>query len=200
MSEIHYRRLTRSRARGTFAVAFQSRASLWLGPDHLLCVDSSGYAETYKRFYLRDIQAVTIQETKRRTLWNVILVVPLVGCLAGLLTSLSSAPNDSPAVIVWLIVSVIFLVPFLFNNIFGTACVCQLRTAVQIEELPSLCRVRKTRRILDKVRPLIVAAQGGEIPAEAVSAWMRDWAASSAGVPPAGTVADNPNIPPGLAP
>lgn len=197
MSEIHYQRLTRARARSTFAVAFQSRASLWLGPDHLLCVDSSGYSETYKRFYFRDIQAVTMQESKRRTVWNVILAVPVVVCLAGLLTSLSSPPKNTAAVIVWLICSVIFLAPFLINNIFGTTCVCHLRTAVQIEELPSLCRVRKTQRVLDKVRSLIIAAQGGELSAEAVSTRMRDWAAPSAGVSPAGTVVNDPNLPPG---
>jgi hypothetical protein len=181
--EIHYQRLARARARGTFAVAFQSRASLWLGPDHLLSVDSSGYSETYKRFYFRDIQAVTMQESKRRTVWNVILAVPVVVSLAGLLTNLSSTPMNNAAAIVWLIFSVIFLVP--------------LRTAVQIEELPSLCRVRKTRRVLEKIRSLVIAAQGGELSAEAVSTRMRDWAVPSAGVSPAGTVVNDPNLPPG---
>ena len=197
MSEIHYQRLARARARSTFAVAFQSRASLWLGPDHLLCVDSSGYSETYKRFYFRDIQAVTMQESKRRTVWNVILAVPVVVSLAGLLTNLSSTPMNNAAAIVWLIFSVIFLVPLLTNNIFGTTCVCHLRTAVQIEELPSLCRVRKTRRVLEKIRSLIIAAQGGELSAEAVSTRMRDWAVPSASVSPAGTVVNDPNLPPG---
>lgn len=197
MPEIRYQRLTRSRARSAFAVAFQSRASLWLGPDHLLGVDFSGYSETYKRFYFRDIQAVTIQETRRRTVWNAILVVPIVGCLAGLLTCLSYTPKNNAAVIVWFIFSTIFLVPFLINNILGTACVCYLRTAVQIEELRSLCRVRKARRVLGKIRPLIAAAQGGEIPAAAVAAGMRDWALSSAGESPARVLADDPNIPPG---
>ncbi len=197
MPEIHYQRLTRSSPRSMFAIAFQSRASLWLGPDHLLGVDSSGYSETYKRFYFRDIQAVSIQETKRRAVWNAVLALPVVGCLAGLLTSLSSTPQNNVAVIIWLIFSAVFLVPFLVNNIFGTGCVCHLRTAVQIEELPSLCRVRKTRRILEKIRPFIITAQGGEISAEAVSTRMRDWAVSSAGVLPTGTVAGGPNIPPG---
>jgi hypothetical protein len=41
-----------------------------------------------------------------------------------------------------------------------------LRTAVQIEELPSLNRIRRTRRVLDRVRPLIVAAQGPLAPEE----------------------------------
>ena len=77
MPEKEYHRLTRARPRSAFAVAFISRSSLWLGRDHLLCVDSSGYTETYKRFYFRDIQAVTIVATKRRTVFNGVLVVPV---------------------------------------------------------------------------------------------------------------------------
>jgi hypothetical protein len=192
MPEIHYRRLTRARARSTFSVVLHSRVSLWLGPNHLLSVDSSGFSETYKRFYFRDIQAFTIRQTQRRAIWNVILLVPIIGCLTGCLSEISFKPVNNSVVFIWLFFLTVFLVPFLFNNIFGTACVCHLRTAVQIEELPSLCRVRKTRRILAQIRPLILAAQGGELTAAAVSSRMRDWAMSSAGETPAGSVADPP--------
>ena len=58
MSNKEYRRLTRGRTRPGFAVAFGGRCSLWLGRDHLLRIDSSGYTESYRRFFLRDIQAV----------------------------------------------------------------------------------------------------------------------------------------------
>ena len=86
MPEKEYQRLTRARSRSAFGVVSMSRSSLWLGKDHLLCVDSSGYTETYKRFYFRDIQAVTLVATKRRDIWNGVLVVPIVICLAGLAT------------------------------------------------------------------------------------------------------------------
>ena len=173
MHENQYKRLTYSRARGIFAVAFQSRLSLWLGLDHLLLVETNGYSETYKRFYFRDIQAIIIRETTRRNIWNAILVLPVVICFVGLVISLFPAPNVG-AVIVWSIFAVLFVVPFIINNIRGATCACQLRTAVQIEELPSLCRVRQTRRVLAKIRPLIAAAQGGELTTEVVSARMRE--------------------------
>ena len=136
MHENQYKRLTYSRARGIFAVAFQSRLSLWLGLDHLLLVETNGYSETYKRFYFRDIQAIIIRETTRRNIWNAILVLPVVICFVGLIISLFPAPNVG-AVIVWSIFAVLFVVPFIINNIRGATCACQLRTAVQIEELPS---------------------------------------------------------------
>ena len=53
MAEAEYQRLTRAHPRSGFAVAFAARSSLWLGKDHLLCIDSTGFSESYKRFYFR---------------------------------------------------------------------------------------------------------------------------------------------------
>ena len=186
MADIKYKRLTRSRTRGIFSVAVMARSSLWLGPDHLLCVDFNGYSESYKRFYFSDIQAIIVRETRRRTIWNVILLMPLVFFLVGL--SASFFPLNVGAVVGWSIAVIIFLIPSVINNILGTACTCQLRTAVQTEDLASLARVRKARKVLDKIRPLIAAAQGGEMPADVVSAWIRDSVQN--------TAAQNPNLKP----
>lgn len=167
MAEKKYQRLTRARARNTFGVAFTSRSSLWLGEDHLLCVESNGYTETYKRFYFRDIQAITIRQTKRRLIWNWILGVLIAFCLASCnFGSLLKSQPDVKTIVFLLIAIFIFGIPLLFNNIFGRTCACQLRTAVQIEDLPPLCRIRQTRKVLEKIRPLIIAAQGQLSPEE----------------------------------
>jgi hypothetical protein len=156
-----YQRLTRPRSRSSFAV--RSFYSLWLGPDHLLSVNSTGYSEKYKRFYFRDIQVVTIQKNKRRLIWNWILSVPAILILARFGFGLAVKSDSSLTMIIFLaLAAVIFGIPLFFNNLFGSTCSCQLRTAVQIEELPSLCRVPQTRKVLNKIRPLILAAQNGE--------------------------------------
>ena len=195
MPEMRYQRLTRAHARSMFSIAFASRSSLWLGDDHLLCVDSAGYSETYKRFYFRDIQAIVISETNRRTIWNAVLILPAVFALAGLMMNAFQPRHNIGATIAWSIVAVILLVPFVINNILGATCACQLRTAVQIEELPSLSRVRKARKVLETIRPFVTAAQG-QLTAEEVSARMREStqqtpeataqspAAETSGVPP----------------
>ncbi|HEX5398355.1 MAG TPA: hypothetical protein VFY06_04830 [Verrucomicrobiae bacterium] len=199
MPAISYQRLTWSSARGGFAVVFRSRSSLWLGPDHLLCVETNGYTETYKRFYFRDIQAISLRETGRRYVWNAILVLPLVGCVVGWVMNLVSA-NSLAAIIVWGIFVTLLVVPFAINNLLGATCASQLRTAVQVENLPSLCRVRQTRKVLAKIRPLIAAAQGGELTPEAVAAQMRDRVLASAEASPAKIVPDDPSLPPRLVP
>jgi hypothetical protein len=197
MPEKEYQRLTLARSRAAFSVAFMSRSSLWLGKDHLLCVDSSGYTENYKRFYFRDIQAVIIRATKRRAIWNWFLGAPTAIFLTLSLGHMHTSPPTDPSEIAfyWILASM-FALPLFINNVLGPTCICHLRTAVQIEELPSLSRLRRARKVLKRTRPLIAAAQGGQLSPETISTWMR------AGVetPPAAaapeTITDNPNVPP----
>jgi len=196
-----YQRLTYARSRSAFVAVSMSRSSLWLGKDHLLGVDSSGYTETYKRFYFRDIQAVTLMGTKRRAIWNWVLGLLTTIFLLFLLASLpytgSTGSNSNLGEIVFFaFLGFVFAVPFLINNLLGPSCICHLRTAVQIEELPSLCRVRKTRRVLEQIRPLIIAAQGGQLSPETISTWMRAGVQTSPVTAPPETATDNPNAPP----
>ncbi len=201
MPDIQYKRLTRSGSQRGFAVAFRSRGSLWLGPDHLLSVETNGYTESYKRFYFRDIQAIIVRRTKLRSIVNGILMAPSVGCLIGLILSFFSRPMDEVTVLTCLILSAVFLLLLLINSTLGAGCICHLRTAVQIEVLPSLYRVPKMRRILNEIQPLIAAAQGGELSSEAAAAQMAAWMTSIAGTAPTHPtepVVEEPNAPPKL--
>jgi hypothetical protein len=162
MAEIEYQRLARSRFRRRFAVAVSSRTSLWLGPDHLLFIESNGYTENYKRFYFRDIQALTIQQT---------ITVRAVNTVLGIVTGLFAffgvvIARDSAARIPLLVIAGVFGLILLLHAIPGTSCKCWIRTAVQTEELAALARVRQARKVLDRLRPLIAAAQGGTSPRE----------------------------------
>jgi hypothetical protein len=202
MAENPYRRLTRARRRQAGFVALTySRSSLWLGNDHLLVIDSNGYSETYKRFYFQDIQALTIRLTRRRLIWNWVLAPLLVFCLAGWSRDLLVGSHNS--LLDWMsavVFTFIVAVPLLLNNLFGPTCVCTLRTSVQTEDLPSLCRLPKTRRILNCLRPLIAQAQGQLTPEE-IPARLQAWPQATV-VPPAaaaaepGYVAEDPNLPP----
>jgi len=158
MSEKEYRRLTRLRRRsGRFFEGLVSYSSLWLGKDHLLSIDSNRLAEDYKRFYFRDIEAITIVKTRRREIWNLVLLFLLL--LSGAFFLNGSTAGGVSALIVG---------PFLLlNNALGPTCTVYLRTAVQLEQLPSLSRLRRAHKTLAVVRPLIAAAQGQLAPEEA---------------------------------
>jgi hypothetical protein len=181
MAERDYQRLTGARMRRSgFLVAFTTRSSLWLGKDHLLCADSNGYTEVYRRFYFHDLQAFTIVASNRRAIWNWLLGVPMALCLIYWGYHFLSTESTQLGDFIFATgMASAFALPLLINNILGPACKCFVRTAVQVEQLPSLCRLRRTWQVLDRVRPLIVAAQG-QLTAEEVERKMGE----SVGAPP----------------
>lgn len=141
-------------------IATAARCRLWLGTDHLLCSDYAWYSEDYKRFYYRDIQAIVIRKTAVGKITSMVLAglsIPLL--FAGVISS-------DGWQIFWFIVSGTLLLSLLIHSLYGPTCVTHLRTAVQTEDLPSLRRLWRARKVLARLRPLIVAAQGELNPVE----------------------------------
>jgi hypothetical protein len=189
MAKIEYKRLTRARSSGAFAVAVRSHTSLWLGADHLLFVNSTGYTETYKRFYFRDIQTFVVQNTQRATVVNIVLTILLV-----LLLSPALVVQNMGLKIFLFLISGVFGLFLLVNLLQGQTCRCFLRTAVQTEQLPPLDRIRRAQKVFARIRPLIATAQGGELSPETISEMMRQQPQPSVAGSTAG--AENPEIPP----
>jgi hypothetical protein len=132
--------------------------SLWLGPDHLLSVDSQNYREEYKRFYYRDIQAVIVRRTARASGWNIVLAI-----LLALLAVLIILAGSNGRIVAGILFGTM-LVILLINLVRGASCVCHLITAVHTEQLPSLNRLKTARKAVARLRPLIEAAQGAVTP------------------------------------
>ena len=132
----------------------QSYTRLWLGADHLLWVESTGFSERYKRFYFRDIQAIIIRKTDRGKIMNYIL-----GSLAGIGYLIGWSAGAVWSVFFGFMGSLFLLI--LFSNwLLGPTCVCYLRPAVQTEELKSLNRLRTARKVLRRLQPQLTVAQG----------------------------------------
>jgi hypothetical protein len=51
---------------------FLERITLYLATDHLLYVSSTGFSESYRRFYFRDIHAITVRKTAVGAFVNVL--------------------------------------------------------------------------------------------------------------------------------
>jgi hypothetical protein len=167
-----------------------------LGEDHLLAIDTSGYTETYKRFYFRDIQAFMVRRTSHWIIWGVVF-----GVLAIPFGALAIFDPIGEAVAGWIFgcAAGVFLLALALDLAAGPSCVCQVRTAVQTEELPSLNRLRRARKVLGRLRPLIAGVQGQLAPEE-IAARLRE---GDMAAPPvaygAGTAqeaVDDPNAPP----
>jgi hypothetical protein len=137
-----------------FAIS-RSLCTLWLGGDHLLLVDRTGYTESYKRFHFRDIQAVIIRKTNKAAVGNYIL-----GLLALLFAAWALNVVNLPGRVTLWIISGFFGFFALLNLWRGPTCVTQIKTAVQIEQLPPWNRLRTARKGMRKIRPRLLQAQG----------------------------------------
>jgi hypothetical protein len=141
-----YRRLPGLRLSG-------GRSALRIADDHLLLCDyRTGFTDRYKRFYFRDIEAIIV----RRTLhWAGSLMVWGFIALCFFLIATSTHWN------IFLYVLEGICVFFMARNLIrGRSCRTHIQTAVQIDVLPPLKRVRRTKRILRSLFPLIEQAQG----------------------------------------
>jgi hypothetical protein len=130
-----------------------SRVKLYIGPDHLLQITATGYSEVYRRFFFRDIQVLSLHKTIAGTIWNLVWGA-LLFLFLGL--SLSTGPEAIPY---WLVVSSVVALLLGFNIARGPTCACYVQTAVQQQRLYSLNRIRRARRLIERVRPLLLATQ-----------------------------------------
>lgn len=181
----YYSRLTRSRSGlGTYT-------SLWLGPDHLLLATSTGFAESYQRFYFRDIQCFAVADSIRSKVINIILgsLLGFIGLIALLHTLYG---NGVLAAYLFLLLP--FVIVLVWNLVLGRTCRVTLMSGVQSVVLPPLSRFNRTRRVFAKIVPLIEAAQSALVPPTIVSSPSPE----PASVPP--TLATPPVLGPSASP
>src|SRR4051794_19722055 len=195
MPEKEYIRLTRGRQTSAPAAFATSSSSLWLGKDHLLVVESNGYSEKYRRFYFKDIQAVAICRTKNGMIRWIIL-----GVVAFFLALLAFALR-ADAVGFWLPggLALVVTIVCVLDALPGPTASCSMRTAVHMEALPSLDRVRRARKVFERLKPLIVAAQGTMTPEEVSAQMQARPVATPTSAPSSAPQASAGEVPPKIA-
>jgi hypothetical protein len=124
-----------------------------MGQDHLLHIATGIFVEEYKRFYFRDIQSLTIHQSRSGTVANIVLAVLGVGFGA-----LTVAFNDLGRIIAG-IITLALVINLMGNFMRGPACVCYIQTAVQKQRLRSISRVKKAQKIMDFLKPTILGSQ-----------------------------------------
>jgi hypothetical protein len=127
---------------------------LYRGADHLLQIAFAGFNERYKRFYFRDIQAFIIVPT---TTWLVYISICAIGFLLMLLIAMSG--EDRVVGYIFGSFAAAFLIGAVWQALAGQSCRCYVRTAVQMEHLPSLCRMKRAQKTIALIQPLVLASQ-----------------------------------------
>jgi len=130
-------------------------SSLWLAPDHLLLVSTRMFREEYKRFYLRDIQAIVMAARPRFHISTRSLAIAFAWLFPWIFWVLLPAGFG----VVWWTAAAVLIGSWLVFSFFFS-CTCRLYTAVSNDPLPSLYRIWTARKLLDEVKPWIDEAQG----------------------------------------
>jgi hypothetical protein len=129
--------------------------TLWEGPDHVLQIETSGYTEEYKRFFFNDIQSIALRTTTSFRNYTIFFL-----SVAGLGAAAALSVSSIEARIFWYIWIGFFGSLLLVHLIKGPTCAGHIKTAVQQEQLPSLKRLRKSRKVVARIRERIAATQG----------------------------------------
>jgi hypothetical protein len=128
---------------------------LWLASDHILLLNSSRFAEDYKRFSFSDIQSIVITELPPR-------IVPRVMMILAALAWMGFSALVDIAFFRWFFIVTgagALLVPIV-DIARGPRCRCTLHTRVSKERLEPVSRMAIARRFLAVVQPRIEAVQG----------------------------------------
>jgi hypothetical protein len=128
-------------------------ASTWLGADHLLAVRSLRFREEYKRFYLRDVQAIAVARKPRFHLSTRAIGIALLWLCASLYFRAGMDAYAIPLAGIGLVAAWIYVSA-------SCSCVCRIYTAVSREELPSVYRTWTARKFLAEVESRIAEVQG----------------------------------------
>lgn len=157
---ISYTKLPGRGLRRALIAVTATRCRLWLGPDHLLAVDSTVASESYRRFYFRDIEAFVIRRTSGRQIWNWALLAGALITAGPFVAFWYTSGGSTTPLAVAVFIAALWLSFILINTFRGPTCQTHVRTAVQLEHLPSLGRLPVADKVLAIVRPVIEEAQG----------------------------------------
>jgi hypothetical protein len=143
---------------GTGRLGLQAlvRNRLYQGPDHLLVIQSTGYAEEYRRIFYRDVRYIDIRKSPSQA-WQA-LVSGLFIAFFGLMLF----------VMPWVVDAVLmapFVVWFLVNLALGPTVACYVHTHVQSLRVPAPRRRPKVAPFVAFLRERTGAPEGQPAPA-----------------------------------
>jgi hypothetical protein len=126
----------------------------------VLLVLGRGFVESYRRFFLNDIQAIVVYRTHTGKIWAVVWGLGLL-----FFGTIAAAVDDPVGQGILLGLAAPFAIGLILNLLLGPTCTCHIRTAVQTERVPAVSRLRTARKFIARLEPLITTAQGA-LPAD----------------------------------
>ena len=162
MADSSYRRI------GSPARTLGAVTSIWLGDGHLLQVAATLGVEHYRRWYLREIQAVIVRRTGKRAIWNLIwgilggLAFAAAAGFAGLAAASTKNDGQVPLYVFAGIAgagAAFCAAVILWNSLLGPTCTVFVQTPAGLQPLSAPARLRAADGLLALLGPLIEEAQ-----------------------------------------
>jgi hypothetical protein len=149
-------------------LGFAGLGSLWLGPDHLLLVTHTASVERYRRWYLRDIQALIARENSGRLIWNLVfgaaalfLGFGAAGCwfAAWRATDFADATVLNALAVLLGLPALASAGLLLANSLLGPGCTVFIQTIHGVDKISIPGRQRLFRKVLTALQPRLEAIQ-----------------------------------------
>jgi hypothetical protein len=133
----------------------------YLSEDCLLSAKRMMYTVEYRRFYLRDLESITVWPSR---MWKLRVIIPtaiLLG-IGGLVWALSD--NTSVEITIAAIFGVLGLCWLGRELGMGPTAYARIRTTGATVELPLVRRTRRARKVLARIDAAVRAARGAAQP------------------------------------
>ena len=128
---------------------------MWVGDDHLLHIDNSRFHESYQRYRYDEILAITHAQRESYVLLLAVLLV-----LSVFMAAVAMWSGGFGMRIFWGLVIGAPVAAIVRELARGPRCYCEIHTAVGRRRLNAITRVVRARQLIDRLEPLIRAAQG----------------------------------------
>lgn len=139
------------------------KATYWLAPDHLLVVEIQAVVESYRRFELKDVQALELAPTVGSKVMNWIVCCLFAAASGVIAAALTTEFFDTNTLLFsFTPVALTLLGIFAYSLWAGPSCRFTLKTAVQSVVLPGISRRRKAERLWAELEAAITRAQVGQ--------------------------------------
>ncbi len=140
-------------------LVFVFYSDLWFGSGFLLSVDHYVISENYRRFYFRNIQAITVQQTLLGRICNIAFTT-FIACIAILASIGLLLHWPTPLLITMVGFLIFFLILLLINLHRGPTCECHIYTPFQVERLHSINRMKAAAKVIPMIKTKIEELQG----------------------------------------
>lgn len=139
------------------------RTSCWLTPGRLVVVEQQLVLEEYRRFDLRNIQALVLCETRMGSVASVLLLVSILAFFAGVLLAVT-LDGPVPVTVICSGSALLLAISLVLHRWRGPTAHLEIHTAVQRFRVPGVHRWRAGFEMLEAVADAASTAQAAVEP------------------------------------